>query len=428
MKSDDEDLKQKFLSTCTYVSGAYDEDSAFQNLLKKIEELESKDKNKERLFYLALPPNQFTTVAQKIKKNLYPDDKNDKIRLIIEKPFGKDLKSSRELQKNLAPLFTEDEIFRIDHYLGKEMVKNLLVFRFGNEFINASWNRQHIASVQISFKEPFGTEGRGGYFDEIGMIRDVIQNHLLQVLTLLAMDRPVSFGSEDIRNEKVKLLKAIQPIDFNDTVIGQYDKSEDGTKPAYIDDETVNPDSNAATYAAIGLKIHNERWEGVPFILRAGKALNEAKVEVRIQFKEVARGIFNDINRNELLIRIQPQEAIYMKINNKTPGLSHKTTVTELGLSYTSRYSDLHIPEAYESLILDALNNDHSNFVRDDELDLSWKLFTPLLNHLDDGNIKPEKYPYGSRGPPSLKDFIERHNYIHNPDSCYTWPQAKSGL
>ena len=314
----------------------------------------------------------------------------------VEKPFGKDLGSSRELQKALEPDWTEEEIFRIDHYLGKEMVKNLLILRFGNEFFGATWNRNHIDNVQISFKEPFGTEGRGGYFDEFGIIRDVMQNHMLQILTLLAMERPISFSAEDIRDEKVRVLRGIPPIEPKNVIIGQYGKSLDGTKPAYKEDDTVPKDSRCPTFCAMVVYIKNERWDGVPFILKAGKALNEQKTEVRIQFKDVTSGIFKDIPRNELVIRVQPNESVYIKMNSKLPGLSMQTVMTELDLTYRRRFSDLKIPEAYESLILDAMKGDHSNFVRDDELDASWKIFTPLLHYLDEKKeIIPMEYPYG---------------------------------
>ena len=314
----------------------------------------------------------------------------------IEKPFGKDLESSRKLQRALEPDWKEEEIFRIDHYLGKEMVKNLLILRFGNEFFGATWNRNHIDSVQISFKEPFGTEGRGGYFDEFGIIRDVMQNHMLQILTLLAMERPISFSAEDIRDEKVRVLRGIPQIEPKNVIIGQYGKSLDGTKPAYKEDNTVPKESRCPTFCAMVAFIKNERWDGVPFILKAGKALNEQKTEVRIQFKDVTSGIFKEIPRNELVIRVQPNESVYIKMNSKLPGLSMQTVVTELDLTYRRRFSDLKIPEAYESLVLDAMKGDHSNFVRDDELDASWRIFSPLLHYLDDKKeIIPMEYPYG---------------------------------
>jgi glucose-6-phosphate 1-dehydrogenase len=198
-----EDLLAEFVKLCTYISGLYDKDEGFVELRNHIEELEMGQKETNRIFYMALPPSVFIPVSQHLKKICYPKD--GIARIIVEKPFGKDLPSSRELQKALAPDWTEDEIFRIDHYLGKEMVKNLLILRFGNSFLNASWNRNQIDNVQIIFKEPFGTEGRGGYFDEFGIIRDVMQNHLLQILTILTMERPLSFSAEDIRDEKVHI-------------------------------------------------------------------------------------------------------------------------------------------------------------------------------------------------------------------------------
>lgn len=423
----DDSLKEKvdgFLLLISYISGPYDQPEGFEKLDKAISEYDAKHgvEKSERLFYLALPPSVFTSVGARIKEHCYP--KNGSVRVIVEKPFGHDLESARKLQKDLAPLFTEDELYRIDHYLGKEMVKNLLVLRFGNELLSGVWNSKHIASIQVSFKEPFGTEGRGGYFDDIGIVRDVMQNHLLQVLTLLTMERPVSFDPESVRDEKVKVLKAFGKLEPSDVLLGQYGKSEDGSKPAYLDDETVKKDSKCVTYCALGIKIFNERWDGVPIVLRAGKALDEGKVEIRVQFKQVAKGIFNEIQRNELVIRVQPDESVYMKINSKVPGISTETSMTELDLTYAKRYSkDFWIPEAYEALIRDCYLGNHANFVRDDELDVSWQLFTPLLEYIEsDEAPAPEIYPYGSKGPKGLRDFLGKHGYVFNHEGSYQWP------
>lgn len=419
-----DDAKEKeFFDMITYVAGAYDTPDGYRKLRGVIEKLESRDNIEEphRLFYFALPPSVFLSVATQIKQELYAE--NGVTRLIVEKPFGRDLETATALQKSLAPLFKEDEIFRIDHYLGKELVKNLTLLRFGNTFLSAAWNKENIQSVQISFKEPFGTEGRGGYFDNIGIIRDVMQNHLLQILTLLTMERPVSFDPESVRDEKVKVLKAMSTIDPKDILIGQYGKSEDGSKPGYKDDETVEKDSKCVTFAALCFNIRNERWDGVPIIMRAGKALNEGKVEIRLQYNAVPSGVFKDIPNNELVIRVQPDAAVYMKFNSKTPGLSNATQVTDLDLTYSSRYKNYWIPEAYEVLIRDALLGDHSNFVRDDELDISWKLFTPLLEYLEGPNAPtPEIYPYGSRGPKDLKKYLEQHKFNLEESHPYTWP------
>ena len=226
------------------------------------------------------------------------------------------------------------------------------------------------------------------------------------------MERPVSFSAEDIRDEKVKVLRCVPPIDKKDTLLGQYTAAEG--KPGYLDDDTVPKGSNCPTFAETVLWVNNPRWEGVPFIMKAGKALNEAKVEIRVQYKDVTSGIFKDIARNELVIRIQPSEAIYMKMNAKTPGLVTRAMPTELDLTYKRRFSDTIIPEAYEALILDAVKGDHSNFVRDDELDAAWKIFTPVLHWIDgkDGPApKPQPYPYGSRGPKNVDAFTESYGF-----------------
>merc|ERR1712072_508805 len=325
IKTPTKDIEQQLDEFCkfsTYVAGQYDKDESFQELEKHIQDLEKGQKETNRVFYMALPPSVFIPVSEHLKRCNYP--KSGIARIIIEK-------------------------------------------RFGNEFFGATWNRNHIDNVQITFKEPFGTEGRGGYFDEFGIIRDVMQNHLLQVLTLLAMERPISFSAEDIRDEKVRVLRGMPSIEPKNVIIGQYEKSLDSTKPGYKEDDTVPKESRCPTFAAMVAYIKNERWDGVPFILKAGKALNEQKTEVRIQYKDVTSGIFKDIPRNELVIRVQPNESVYTKMNSKLPGLSMQTVVTELDLTYRRRFSDLKIPEAYESLILDALKGDHSNFVRDDE-------------------------------------------------------------
>ncbi|CAG8703681.1 11108_t:CDS:2, partial [Ambispora leptoticha] len=296
IKTPVEEVKKQlgeFLELCTYISGPYDVDEGYQHLNEEFEKIEKDipgDKN--RVFYMALPPSVFIQVAKGLKKNVYSTKGIN--RLIVEKPFGMDLESSRELGKALAPLWAEEETYRIDHYLGKEMVKNLLIIRFANVFFGSIWNRHSIANIQITFKETIGTEGRGGYFDEFGIIRDVMQNHLLQILSIVAMDTPVSLDAEDVRDEKVRVLRCIQPVKSEDTILGQYVKSEDGSKPGYLDDETVPKDSNCPTFAAATLWINNERWEGVPFILKCGKALNEAKTEVRIQFRDVPGSIFKD--------------------------------------------------------------------------------------------------------------------------------------
>ncbi|CEQ40088.1 SPOSA6832_01670, partial [Sporobolomyces salmonicolor] len=469
---------EEFLEICTYVSGQYDQDDGFEELEKEIKKAEEtytdKDSPKNRVFYMALPPSVFTTVASHFKKHNYSEGGVN--RIIVEKPFGKDLESSREMQKGLKKDWKEEEIFRIDHYLGKEMVKNLLVLRFANVMLDASFNKNLISNVQITFKEPFGTEGRGGYFDEFGIIRDVMQNHLLQVLSILTMERPVSFSSEDIRDEKVKVLRYIPPIKPEDVILGQYVAGEkDGEKkPGYLDDDTVPKDSNCPTFAAAVVHINSPRWEGIPFIMKAGKALNEQKTEIRIQYKDVTQGIFAEITRNELVIRVQPGEAVYLKMNSKAPGLSMRTVPTEMDLTYKRRFSDLKIPEAYECvsrlflLCLDpgigeltcrrAEQGPHPRRVQGRSLELCARrrarhrledlhpaapldrrhvpplprCSLPLPYHWltfvgkrqPEKKPKPEPYEYGSRGPASLAEFTQKTAGYVRSNAPYTWPST----
>ncbi|KAG0213246.1 Glucose-6-phosphate 1-dehydrogenase [Mortierella sp. GBA30] len=417
---EDKSVLTQFLRQCSYLDGQYDRDDDFQALERSIKEIEKSSNASARLFYMALPPSVFIPVASGLKKHNYKE--GVPIRLIVEKPFGMDLESSRKLAKDLGALFTEDEIYRIDHYLGKEMVKNLMILRFANVIFGSVWNRYCIDNVQITFKEKIGTEGRGGYFDEFGIIRDVMQNHLLQILTLIAMEAPVSLRAEDVRDEKVRVLRFIPPIIKDDILLGQYTKSEDGKEPGYLDDKTVPKGSKTPTYAAATLYIHNERWSGVPFILKCGKALDQQKTEIRIQFKDVTGNLLSNLSRNEIVIRVQPNEAVYVKMMNKEPGLGMKTVISDLDLSYSSRFDNSVIPEAYESLILDCVKGDHSNFVRDDELDAAWKIFTPILKTIDRGEIEPTPYAFGSRGPKGVTEFVAKYGYKRGKQE-YVWPQ-----
>lgn len=290
-KKQEVDDYQEFWRHNKYLKGSYDAPADFKRLDELISEGEFHDNEKQgnRLYYLALPPTTFESSSLQIKDNCMSS--KGWTRIIIEKPFGRDLQSSNHLSRHLASLFSEEQIYRIDHYLGKEMVQNVMALRFGNRIMGPTWNREHIASVSITMKEPFGTQGRGGYFDSFGIIRDVMQNHLLQILCLVAMEKPISTISEDIRNEKVKVLKSMQVLSLSDVVVGQYVGDPEATDDArfgYKDDETVPNDSQTPTFALAVARIKNERWDGVPFFIRCGKALNERKAEVRIQYKEVA--------------------------------------------------------------------------------------------------------------------------------------------
>lgn len=399
----DEKMDQ-FLKRCFYHSGQYDSQENFAQLDKKLKEHEG-GRVSNRLFYLSIPPNIFIEAVR--CASLSASSGNGWTRVIVEKPFGRDSESSAALTKALKQYLEEDQIFRIDHYLGKELVENLSVLRFSNLIFEPLWSRQYIRNVQLIFSEDFGTEGRGGYFDHYGIIRDIMQNHLLQILALFAMETPVSLDAEDIRNEKVKVLRSMRPLSLEDVVIGQYKSHTKGgiTYPAYTDDNTVPSDSLTPTFAAAALFIDNARWDGVPFLMKAGKALHNKRAEIRVQFRHVPGNLYNrnigtdlDQATNELVIRVQPDEAIYLKINNKVPGLGMRLDRSNLNLHYAARYSK-EIPDAYERLLLDAIEGERRLFIRSDELDAAWSRFTPVLKELEEKKIIPEYYPYGSRGP-----------------------------
>jgi len=410
----DGDVISKFLSMCYYSKGAsYGDADAFKRINDHVSSHEAKFPKKlehNRLFYFAIPPNVFAETGVAIKKTCMAS--KGWTRLIVEKPFGRDLKSCEDMLASLSNEFDESQMFRIDHYLGKEMVQNLLILRFGNLWFERMWNRDNIQCVILTFKEPFGTDGRGGYFDNYGIIRDIIQNHLLQVMTLLAMEAPTRAtgpeAGENIRNAKVQVLNAISPVTLDECVLGQYE--------GYTDDETIkNKNTNTPTFAVARVFVNTPRWAGVPFIFKAGKALNERKAEMRIQFKDAPAATFlfdDNCPRNELVIRMQPHEAIYMKTNVKAPGFSGKPVQAELEVNYEERF--FHSggkagsnPDAYTRLILDVLRGRSATFVREDELRRSWEIWTPLLHKIERENIQPVIYKQGSRGPVEADIFIE---------------------
>jgi len=395
----------QFLGNCFYQPGQYDSEADFDALNSLMTEKEGETAKSNRIFYLSIPPHIFTTVASNASKAA--SSSTGWTRMIVEKPFGKDTESFRQLSDELYQHLNEDQIYRIDHYLGKELIENLTVLRFANLVFEPLWSRDYIRSVQVIFSENFGTEGRGGYFDNYGIIRDVIQNHLLQIMALFAMEQPASLDSEDIRDEKVKVLKNMKTVAIEDVVLGQYKShsTQDRTYPGYLDDETVPKNSITATFAACAVFVDNPRWDGVPFLLKAGKALHSRVAEIRVQFRHVPGNLYRnklgiDLDRttNELVIRIQPDEAIYLKVNNKIPGLGLSIDTTRLDLTYKSRY-DATLPDAYERLILDCINGDRRLFIRADELEVAWEKFTPVLQEIERRQIQPELYPYGSRGP-----------------------------
>lgn len=411
---------EAFLPRCFYHKGTYDDPETFATLDAAIvDNFESKlpaDADPpNRLFYLAVPPSVFAPSAEGVNTAARAKG-SGWTRVVVEKPFGRDSASYGVLRSALGAVLSEDEIYRIDHYCGKELVQNLMTLRFANAVFEPIWNRHHIESVQIVFKEPFGVEGRAGYFDNIGIVRDIMQNHLLQVFALLAMEPPVSLHAEDIRNEKVKLLRSVLPLAATDFALGQYEATADG-KPGYTDDEGVPAGSRTPTFASCVLKVNNARWAGVPILIKAGKALDERVAEVRVQFKPVAGDIFGGrparaLANNELVIRVQPDEAIYMRIVSKVPGLTSRMEEARLNLFYRHAWEESKdIPDAYERLILDVIQGEKSLFIRDDEVEIAWDLFTPALEAMEapDATVVPDGYAYGSVGPANSDQLAESH-------------------
>eukprot|EP01064_Diplonema_japonicum_P036186 TRINITY_DN8062_c1_g2_i1.p1 TRINITY_DN8062_c1_g2~~TRINITY_DN8062_c1_g2_i1.p1 ORF type:complete len:555 (+),score=193.44 TRINITY_DN8062_c1_g2_i1:87-1751(+) len=418
----DDTVIEKFFLQCHYVKGSYDNGDDFKNLNKTLMDLEAPHSCGSRLFYLALPPSVFLPACSCIKTHCHAVAPAWN-RVIIEKPFGRDTESSAKLATDLGMLFQESQIFRIDHYLGKEMVQNLITLRFSNKLFSHIWDKSCISNVQITFKETIGTMGRGGYFDSSGIIRDVLQNHLLQILALIAMEKPKTLSPEAVRDEKVSVLTHVKPAQLSDTVLGQYTKSLNGSEPGYLDDPTVPEGSNTPTFAQTVLWVDNDRWDGVPFILKAAKAVERKEVTIRVQFKPELRPFGDQVNRNELVVRLQPNEAMYLKINAKDPGMTSAIHTTELDLTYKDRYG-VALPDAYESLIYEAVLGHTTNFVRSDELDAAWKIYTPLLNEIEKGTIRSEPYVFGTRGPPAADE--RKYSYYSRGLSNYNWGEQQN--
>lgn len=402
----------------SYFKGSYDNQRDFDNFSNWLLSTFNPDLSKDQcICYLALPPSQFLPVATNIKLSL---DKFINLKIVIEKPFGTDSPSSALLSTQMSALFSERQLFRIDHYLGKEMVKNIYTLRFCNHFFSAIWNSSHISSVQITFKETIGVTNRAGYFDSSGIVRDVMQNHLMQILSIISMEPPASLNPNDIQDEKVKVLRCIKrPILEEHCVFGQYE--------GYQNEEGVRLNSNTPTFASVIFFIENERWNGVPFVLKCGKALNESKAEIRIQLKDATTALRyfpegEEIVRNELVIRVQPKEAIYLKLNLKRPGtFEYRTEVAELDLTYASRFQGFRIPDAYESLILDIINDDHSSFVRSDELHEAWQIIDSVVQHSE--SHPPILYAAGTRGPLQSDQLIQGLGKYKRHSREYSWPK-----
>ncbi len=405
----------------SYVAGAYDDNAAFDRLAAHIDGIEKQlGRELQTLFYISTPPSVFAPIlrglgASGLAKRHLNHPLHSKV--IIEKPFGRDLASAQALNETIRSVFEEHQVYRIDHYLGKETVQDLLVQRFANAIWEPLWNRNFIDSVQVTVAEEVGVGTRGGYYEQAGALRDMIQNHTMQLVALTAMEPPVSLDAEAIRDEKVKLLRAIQPLDVGpngDVARAQYAAGMIGGKNVngYLQEEGINPQSKTETYAAIRLWINNWRWQGVPFYLRSGKRMARRVSEIAINFKRPPGTLFNDDGRfdlaaNTLSFQIQPDEGLSMVLNTKIPGLETRTQPVKMNFRYATTFGS-NTPEAYERLVLDAMIGDGTLFIRGDEALASWKLYTPVLEAwVAAGRQGMDTYPAGSWGPKSAAALLE---------------------
>lgn len=396
----------RFAATLVYQQGRYTDLADFKKLGNFLKEWEGGSGN--RVYYMATPPGIFPNIIDLLGLTNQLGEENGWRRVVIEKPFGTDLESARSLNEQIHKALHERQIYRIDHYLGKETVQNILMFRFANTIFEPLWNRNYIDHVEITVAEEVGVEHRARFYDQVGVLRDMFQNHLLQLVSLVAMEPPVSFDATALRNEKVKVLSAIQPMKEQDvsqrTVRAQY--------KGYCEEEGVDPKSTTPTYAAVRLQIDNWRWQGVPFYLRSGKSLKEKLSQVTIEFKEPPHLLFpnsvNHITPNMLVLYLQPDEGMHLRFEAKVPDTVSETRSVDMEFHYADSFGKTAIPEAYERLLLDVLTDDASLFTRADEVETAWGLIDPILRAWEAQKQPPAFYEPGSWGPAEADELLAR--------------------
>ncbi|HEX4056966.1 MAG TPA: glucose-6-phosphate dehydrogenase [Galbitalea sp.] len=417
----DEDVWKQLAQGIRFVQGEFDDDAAFLELKKTLAELDrTRGTMGNHAFYLSIPPKSFPQVTEQLRRSGLAKQVGDEWRrVVIEKPFGSDLKTARELNDVVESVFPPDSVFRIDHYLGKETVQNILALRFANEMYEPIWNANYVDHVQITMAEDIGVGGRAGYYDGIGAARDVIQNHLLQLLALTAMEEPVSFAASDLRAEKEKVLSAVRlPGNLSEaTARGQYAGGWQGGQKVvgFLQEEGMNPKSLTETFAAIKLVVGTRRWAGVPFYLRAGKRLGRRVTEIAVVFKRAPQYLFAEsqtgiLGQNALVIRVQPDEGVTLRFGSKVPGAGMQVRDVTMDFGYGHAFTEAS-PEAYERLILDVLLGDPPLFPRHEEVELSWKILDPIEEFWATQGA-PEQYRPGTWGPESADQLLARDGRV----------------
>ncbi len=417
----DENVWKQLAEGIRFVQGEFDDDEAFAELKQTLDELDiSRGTMGNHAFYLSIPPKSFPQVTEQLRRSGLAEEVDGSWRrVVIEKPFGSDLATARQLNDVVESVFPPDSVFRIDHYLGKETVQNILALRFANQLYEPIWNSNYVDHVQITMAEDIGVGGRAGYYDGIGAARDVIQNHLLQLLALTAMEEPVSFAASDLRAEKEKVLSAVRlPTDLTySTARGQYSSGWQGGEKVvgFLEEDGMNPQSLTETFAAIRLDIGTRRWAGVPFYLRAGKRLGRRVTEIAVVFKRAPQYLFAEsqtsaLGQNALVIRVQPDEGVTIRFGSKVPGAGMQVRDVTMDFGYGHAFTEAS-PEAYERLLLDVLLGDPPLFPRHQEVELSWKILDPIEKFWE-AQGQPEQYRPGTWGPQSAEDLLARDGRV----------------
>src|SRR5215218_2715649 len=417
----DEKVLDGLLERLSYIGFSFDDQDGYGKLAKALDGLESEGHPLNRAFYLSTAPEFFGVITSALKEAKLNYRKECDVRVIIEKPFGTDLESARELQKTVSSAFREQQVYRIDHYLGKETVQNVMAFRFANYMFEPVWNRNFIDHIQITAAEDIGIGSRAGYYDSSGALRDLVQNHMLQLLTLVCMEPPASFEADKVRDEKVKVLQAITPPTpeevRRDTVRAQYVAGVEGGEEVvgYLQEDGVPEDSRTETYAALRLEVHNWRWAGVPIFLRTGKHLARKVTEIAVQLKPVPHLAFQShgsvgVKPNQLVLTMQPNEGVSLSLGAKIPGSSMRIRPVNMEFLYGSAFMS-QSPEAYERLILDAMRGEATLFTRSDEVIAQWSIIDPMLKAWAQDAQPLHTYVSGSGGPSAADDLIAPHRW-----------------